>query len=112
LRPKLKLVPKQKAQKQRVVKQQPWDPEYGYCKGLANHGWDRNNLFMERRGSAIILTMVCPHCTTQRVDEVHYASGNVIRRHYVYPKGYLHHGVKMPKAQIRHEFLVFLTKGK
>ena len=92
-----------------------WKPEYGFCKGLANHAWSRSQLVLFPRKGRIVEQLVCAQCRTHRESVLNPQDGNVESRRYAYPAGYLRpltpEGGRYRKTQIRQEFVAFVLKG-
>ena len=83
--------------------------EYGFCKALANHAWQKASRWLEvAKGGELVVQLVCRTCGAAREDWLDGQTGRVGHRYYSYPPGYVFElgGKKRPeRGTLRLEYL-------
>ena len=62
-------------------------PRYLECRTYG-HAWEEAEVLMEKKGF-LVARLFCMRCHTSRVDLVRQRTGEVLKRKYKYPFGYL-----------------------
>lgn len=106
------------ATKAEVAKQiKAWDDPFIECRDVG-HAWALQAVIDERKYTGeVVRELVCPGCTTERIDRVGYKTGEIYARRYRYPKGYAAPKGQfargdLKKAEIRAEAMRRLVNGR
>ena|SRR5215831_20056517 len=85
------------------------NPEFGFCRGLANHLFKVKQI-SERNGLTTV-HLFCTTCKCSRHDSIDMEDGTIHHRSYSYKPGYIlkpdKPGYRIPKADIRLEYVRF-----